>query len=168
MQEKNYITFYGYRCLQAELRNLIEHERPQVTEAVHWAAKNGDRSENGDYIYGKQRLRQIDRRIRFLTQRLECAERVDFSGHAGSDQIFFGACVGYEEVDVQTQEWQEREIRIVGVDETTLHAGAACVSWVSPIARLMLKARVGDVLRLRSPTGDKQIEIVSVRYPQTP
>jgi transcription elongation factor GreB len=160
---KNYITAEGYKRLQTELLQLIDVERPQVTEVVHWAAKNGDRSENGDYIYGKQRLRQIDRRIRFLTKRLEIAEVVDSHHHQGSEQIFFGAQVEYEEEDLSTGTIRTRCIRIVGIDEADTQQGQ--VSWVSPIARVLLKARVGDSLRLPSPAGEKLIEVCAVIYP---
>lgn len=168
---KNYITHEGYQRLQTELLYLMDEERPKVTEAVHWAAKNGDRSENGDYIYGKQRLRQIDRRIRFLTKRLEIAELVDPSVHAGSDQIFFGAQVEYEEEDVSTQQRQVRCIRIVGIDEVDAPSASLAehepkpVSWIAPIARTLLKAREGDSLSLMTPTGAKHIEVLAVRYP---
>ncbi len=163
---KNYITPEGYRRLQAELLQLIDVERPQVTEVVHWAAKNGDRSENGDYIYGKQRLRQIDRRIRFLTKRLEIAEVVDSAAHQGGEQIFFGAQVEYEEEDVSTGTMRTRSIRIVGIDEADTQQGQ--VSWISPIARVLLKARVGNTLRLPSPAGEKLIEVCAVTYPANP
>ena len=157
---KNYITPEGYARLQAELLQLIDVERPQVTEVVHWAAKNGDRSENGDYIYGKQRLRQIDRRIRFLSKRLEIAEVVDCRVHYGSEQIFFGAQVQYEEEDISAGTIRPRCVRIVGIDEADTQQGQ--VSWVSPIARVLLKARVGDSLRLPTPTGEKHIEVCTV------
>ncbi len=163
---KNYITPEGYKRLQTELLQLIDVERPQVTEVVHWAAKNGDRSENGDYIYGKQRLRQIDRRIRFLTKRLEIAEVVDCSAHAGSEKIFFGAQVEYEEVDVSTGTISPRCIRIVGIDEADTQQGQ--VSWIAPIARVLLKASEGDSLRLATPTGEKLIEVLTVTYPSSP
>jgi transcription elongation factor GreB len=133
---------------------------------VHWAAKNGDRSENGDYIYGKQRLRQIDRRIRFLTKRLEIAEVVDSSVHQGSEQIFFGAQVEYEEEDISAATIRPRCVRIVGIDEADTQQGQ--VSWVSPIARVLLKAREGDSLRLLTPTGEKRIEVFAVTYPCKP
>ena len=163
---KNYITPEGYKRLQSELLQLIDVERPQVTEVVHWAAKNGDRSENGDYIYGKQRLRQIDRRIRFLSKRLELAEVVDCRIHKGSEQIFFGAQVEYEEDDFSAGTMRTRCIRIVGIDEANSQQGQ--VSWVSPIARVLLKARVGDTLRLPSPSGEKSIEVCAVTYPENP
>ncbi|MFN4005616.1 MAG: transcription elongation factor GreB [Hylemonella sp.] len=155
---KNYITPAGYARLRAELKELIERERPQVVEVVHWAASNGDRSENGDYLYGKKRLREIDRRIRFLTKRLEIAEITDPSVHHGSDQVFFGATVTYAD-----GAGQERTVTIVGIDEADSAQGQ--VSWISPVARTLLKARVGDVLRLVTPAGVEEIEVLDVRYP---
>lgn len=155
---KNYITASGYARLRAEWMELIDVERPKVVEIVHWAASNGDRSENGDYIYGKKRLREIDRRIRFLTQRLEIAEVTDPSVHHGGDQIFFGATVAY----LDTAGTRTR-VTIRGVDEAD---SARCeVSWVSPIARTLLKARLGDVLQLVTPAGVEDIEVVQVDYP---
>jgi transcription elongation factor GreB len=156
---KNYITPQGYARLRAELLTLIDEERPKVVEVVHWAASNGDRSENGDYLYGKKRLREIDRRIRFLTKRLEIAEVVDPSLHAGSDQVFFGATVAYiDDEDV------ERTVTIMGVDEAdnSLHQ----ISWISPVARALLKAREGDEVSLQTPAGARTLEILSVRYPE--
>ena len=155
---KNYITPAGYAALRDELLALIDVERPKVVDTVHWAASNGDRSENGDYIYGKKRLREIDRRIRFLTQRLEIAVVTEPSLHFGNAQIFFGATVTY--VD---DTGQERTVKIVGIDEANSALGE--VSWVSPIARTLLKARVGDVLRLISPQRVAEIEVLDVRYP---
>lgn len=155
---KNYITPAGYARLRAELLDLMDNERPKVVEAVHWAAKNGDRSENGDYLYGKKRLREIDRRIRFLTRRLEIAEVTDPSLHHGGEQVFFGATVRY--VD---EEGTESTVTILGIDEAQSAQGQ--VSWVSPIARTLLKARVGDVLRLVTPAGAREIEVLSVDYP---
>ena len=143
---RNYITPAGYARLRAELMKLLDDERPKVVEVVHWAASNGDRSENGDYLYGKKRLREIDRRIRFLTKRLEIAEIADPSVHHGSDQVFFGATVTYA-----NQKGEERSITILGMDEVDNLAGE--VSWVSPVARALLKARVGDVLQLMTPGG---------------
>jgi transcription elongation factor GreB len=138
--------------------NLIDVERPKVVEVVHWAASNGDRSENGDYLYGKKRLREIDRRIRFLTKRLEIAEVTDPSVHHGSDQVFFGATVTYvDEAGV------ERTITILGIDEADSLQGQ--VSWVAPVARTLLKARVGDVLKLVTPAGVDEIEVLAVQYP---
>ena len=155
---KNYITPQGYARLRGELLELIDIERPKMVEVVHWAASNGDRSENGDYLYGKKRLREIDRRIRFLTKRLEIAEVVDPGLHAGRDQIFFGATVTYLE-DGET----EREVTIIGIDEADSAQGQ--ISWISPVARALLKARVGDEVQLPTPGGLRALEIVAVRYP---
>lgn len=155
---KNYITPLGYAKLRAELLDLIDNERPKVVDIVHWAASNGDRSENGDYIYGKKRLREIDRRIRFLTKRLEIAEVADPSLHHGHDQIFFGATVSYADAS-----GREQSITILGIDEAD--SSQAQVSWVSPIARTLLKAHVGDVLRLITPTGIDELEVLAVTYP---
>ncbi|PIT80424.1 transcription elongation factor GreB [Limnohabitans sp. JirII-29] len=155
---KNYITPQGYAVLRAELFDLMDNERPRMVEIVHWAASNGDRSENGDYHYGKKRLREIDRRIRFLTKRLEIAEVTDPSVHQGSDQVFFGATVTYiDEADV------ERTVTILGIDEADSLKGQ--VSWISPIARALLKAREGDVVKLVTPVGVQEVEVVEVRYP---
>ncbi|MDB5915323.1 MAG: greB [Ramlibacter sp.] len=156
---KNYITPQGYARLRDELLHLIDDERPKVVEVVHWAASNGDRSENGDYIYGKKRLREIDRRIRFLTKRLEIAEVTDPTRHHGSDQVFFGATVTYVEDDTG----QERTVTILGIDEAD--SAKAQVSWISPIARALLKAREGDVVKLVTPAGVKDVEILRVSYP---
>lgn len=158
---RNYITPAGYVRLREELRHLMDHERPQVVEVVHWAASNGDRSENGDYLYGKKRLREIDRRIRFLTKRLEMAEVTDPSHHHGSDQVFFGATVTYAELGGST-----RTVTIMGVDEAD--ALAHQVSWVSPIARTLLRSRVGDELKLLTPSGVIDIEVLEVHYPLPP
>jgi len=155
---KNYVTPAGYARLRDELLDLMDNERPKVVEAVHWAAKNGDRSENGDYLYGKKRLREIDRRIRFLTRRLEIAEITDPSAHHGGDQVFFGATVRYVDDD-----GLENSITILGIDEA--QSAQAEVSWVSPVARALLKARVGDVVPLLTPTGRRDIEVLSVAYP---
>lgn len=155
---KNYITRTGYERLRGELFTLVDEERPRVVEIVHWAASNGDRSENGDYLYGKKRLREIDRRIRFLTRRLEMAEVVDASLHHGSDQIFFGATVVFAD-----EGGEETEVTILGVDEAD--SARAQISWVSPVARALLKARVGDVVRLVLPVGSQALEILSVTYP---
>ncbi len=155
---KNYLTRAGYDRLRAELFQLIDEERPRIVDVVHWAAGNGDRSENGDYLYGKKRLREIDRRIRFLTKRLEIAEVVESSLHHGSDQVFFGATVRYADA-----EGRETTVTIVGVDEADSAQGQ--ISWVSPVARALLKARVGDVVRLMVPGGEQELEILSVDYP---
>ena len=155
---KNYITPQGYQRIREELLQLIDVERPEVVKVVHWAASNGDRSENGDYIYGKRRLREIDRRIRFLTKRLEIAEVTDPSLHHGNDQVFFGATVTYAEAD-----GTERTVTIMGIDEADALQGQ--VSWVSPIARTLLKSRVGDELKLVTPAGVIDIEVLDVQYP---
>jgi transcription elongation factor GreB len=155
---RNYITPAGYHRLRAELMSLLDVDRPKVVEAVSWAAKNGDRSENGDYIYGKKRLREIDRRIRFLTKRLDIAEVADPSAHHGSDQVFFGATVTF-----LTGQGVERTITIKGIDESdSLHGE---VSWTSPIARALLKARVGDEVQLVAPGGVERVEVLEVAYP---
>ena len=155
---KNYITPQGYARLRAELLALMDEERPKVVESVYWAASNGDRSENGDYIYGKKRLREIDRRIRFLTQRLEAAVVSDPSLHHGSDQVFFGVTVTYADAA-----GLERTVTIMGIDEAD--SAQAQVSWVSPIARTLLKAHVGDVLKLVTPAGVEEVEVLAVHYP---
>jgi len=155
---KNYITPQGYARLRSELLELMDVERPKVVEAVHWAAKNGDRSENGDYIYGKKRLREIDRRIRFLTKRLEVAEVTDPSVHHGSDQVFFGATVRYED-----ETGEARTVTIMGIDEAD--SAQSQVSWISPIARTLLKSREGDVVKLATPGGMHEIEVLAVSYP---
>ncbi len=154
---KNYITPEGYRRLRNELTALVNVERPEVVRTVSWAASNGDRSENGDYIYGKKRLREIDRRIRFLTKRLEVAEVVDASRRGATDQVFFGATVVYA-----TADGMHKDITIVGIDE--VDPARRRVSWISPIARAVLKAREGDTIEFRTPSGPETIEIVSVRY----
>ena len=155
---KNYITPAGYARLRAELKHLLEEERPRVVETVAWAASNGDRSENGDYLYGKKRLREIDRRIRFLTKRLECAEVVDPSAHYGKDQVFFGATVTYARAD-----GSEETVTILGIDEADSSRGQT--SWISPVARALLKAREGDEVRLVTPTGVQTLQVLAVRYP---
>ncbi len=156
---KNYITPRGFQALQDELRQLGRVERPKVVDIVSWAAGNGDRSENGDYLYGKKRLREIDRRIRFLLKRLEIAEIVDPALQKNRDQVFFGATVTYADA-----EDRERTVRIVGIDEADLERGE--VSWISPIARALLKAREGDLVELRTPAGPQTIEVVSIGYEQ--
>jgi len=155
---KNYITPAGYARLRAELMELIDTERPRMVEVVHWAASNGDRSENGDYHYGKKRLREIDRRIRFLTQRLEKAEVTDPSVHHGGDQVFFGATVRY-----LTEDGQSQCITITGIDEADSLAGQ--VSWISPVARALTKARVGEEVLLPTPKGVQMLEVQEVSYP---
>ena len=156
---RNYMTPQGYANLRAELFTLMDDERPKVVEIVHWAASNGDRSENGDYIYGKKRLREIDRRIRFLTKRLEIAEVTDPSAHHGKNQVFFGATVTYVE-----ENGDERTVTIRGIDEADSLKGE--VSWVSPIARTLLKSSTGDVLKLVTPQGWREIEVLNVTYPK--
>src|SRR5258706_5490382 len=153
---KNYITPAGFARLKAELARLVEVERPEVVKTVAWAASLGDRSENADYIYGKRRLREIDRRVRFLIKRLEAAEVVNSSGR-DTDQVFFGA-----RVKVRSQS-AERTITIVGIDEGD--AAQGYVSLISPIARALIKAREGDVVRLHTPAGEEQLEILEVNYP---
>ncbi|UEM20759.1 transcription elongation factor GreB [Skermanella mucosa] len=155
---KNYITPEGFQRLQDEFRQLMRVERPKTVEVVSWAAGNGDRSENGDYIYGKKRLREIDRRIRFLTKRMEAAQVVDPSAQKNRDRVFFGATVTYA-----NERDEERTVTIVGIDETDLDRGR--ISWISPVAKALLKARVGDVVDLRTPAGPEQIEVVAISYP---
>ena len=154
---KNYVTPAGYARLKAELKQLVEAERPEVVRTVAWAASNGDRSENGDYLYGKKRLREIDRRVRFLIKRLEGATVVDNSGR-DDEQVFFGA-----RVSVRSAGGEERTVTIVGADEVDAARGR--VSWHSPVARALLKARTGDVVRLQTPGGAEQLEILDVHYP---
>jgi transcription elongation factor GreB len=153
---KNYISPAGFARLEAELRELVEVERPEVVKTVAWAASNGDRSENGDYLYGKKRLREIDRRVRFLIKRLESAEVVHSSGR-DTDQVFFGARVKVK------SETEVRDITILGLDEVDPAHGI--VSWISPIARALIKAREGDTVTLRTPAGEEKLEILEVRYP---
>ena len=155
---KNYIPPGGYARLRAELFSLLDVERPKVVEVVSWAAKNGDRSENGDYLYGKKRLREIDRRIRFLTKRMDTAEIVDPSVHHGTDQVFFGATVQY-----QNQLGEEHTVTIVGIDELDPLHGK--ISWISPVARALTKAREGDMVTLQTPLGPEELEILAVDYP---
>jgi transcription elongation factor GreB len=153
---KNYMTPAGFARLKAELANLVEKERPEVVKVVSWTAALGDRSENADYIYGKRRLREIDRRVRFLIKRLESAEVVRSSGR-DTDQVFFGAAVKVRSKD------REREVTIVGVDEVDPAHGR--ISWMSPVAKALIKAREGDTVTVRAPGGDEKLEILEVRYP---
>ena len=155
---RNYITPGGYARLKDELDHLLWRERPHIVEVVHWAASNGDRSENGDYLYGKKRLREIDRRIRHLTRRLDIAEVADPSAHHGRDQVFFGATVTYADSG-----GQEHTVTIKGIDEVDNLQNQ--VSWVAPISRALLRSRVGDVVSLRTPSGVQEIDVLNVQYP---
>jgi transcription elongation factor GreB len=155
---KNYMTPAGYRRMRNELLHLIDEARPEVVKLVSWAASNGDRSENGDYIYGKRRLREIDRRIRFLTKRIDLAEIVNSSRQENTDQVFFGATVEYA-----TEDGETHAVKIVGVDEVNLDEGH--VSWISPIARALLKSKIGDQVTLHTPAGPQAIDVLDVSYP---
>ncbi len=155
---RNYMTPQGYRRLREELLRLLDVERPRMVEVVSWAASNGDRSENGDYLYGKKRLREIDRRIRFLTRRLDIAEVADPSAHHGKDQVFFGATVTYA-----NGRGEQRTITIKGIDEADALAGE--VSWVAPIARALIRARAGDEVQVPTPGGVELVEVLEVAYP---
>jgi len=157
---RNYMTPGGFARLSAELERLVQKERPELVATVAWAASNGDRSENGDYIYGKKRLREIDRRIRFLIKRLDAAEVVDPAAPRDDelgDQVFFGATV-----DVRNARGEKRTLSIVGVDEIDTARGY--ISWVSPMARALIKAREGDSVTLQTPGGTEELEIAAVRY----
>jgi transcription elongation factor GreB len=154
---RNYITPAGLQRLKDELRQLTRVERPKVVEIVHWAAGNGDRSENGDYIYGKKRLREIDRRTRHLLKRIEIAEPVDLAQQKNREQVFFGATVTYADKDDK-----EHTVRIVGIDEVQHEKGE--ISWISPLARALLKARVGDTVEVRTPHGGEPVEVVDIKY----
>ena len=154
---KNYITPAGHARLKDELEHLVKRERPHVVEIVAWAASNGDRSENGDYIYGKRRLREIDRRIRFLTKRLDIAEVVDPLRQGDNDQVFFGA-----QVTIADSGGEENTYTIVGVDEADVMRGR--ISWISPLARALIKSREGDSIRFQSPVGIREIDILAVVY----
>jgi transcription elongation factor GreB len=156
---RNYMTPGGFARLKEELDHLVATERPALVATVAWAASNGDRSENGDYLYGKKRLREIDRRIRFLVKRLDAAEVVDPESRArdGADQVFFGATVEYA-----TKGGERRTISIVGIDETDTARGY--VSWISPVARALTRSREGDVVSLRTPAGADELEVLEVRY----
>jgi transcription elongation factor GreB len=154
---KNYITPGGYRRLLEEFEQLWKVERPELVKVIHWAASNGDRSENGDYIYGKKRLREIDRRIRFLSKRLEHSEVIDPAQRGDCDQVFFGATV-----TVGNQAGEEKTYSIVGLDEVDVGRGR--ISWISPLAKALLKAREGDVVTLRTPGGVEELDVVEIRY----
>ncbi|MET1026444.1 MAG: transcription elongation factor GreB [Dongiaceae bacterium] len=155
---KNYITPDGLTRLKTERQKLWTVDRPEIVRVVEWAAGNGDRSENGDYIYGKKRLREIDRRLRFLDKRLANAEAVDPTRQTRRDQVFFGATVTYAREDDT-----EETVTIVGIDETD--AGPGCISWISPVARALMKARIGDTVKVRTPAGLEVLEIVAISYP---
>ncbi len=154
---KNYMTPAGYARLEAEFNQLWRVDRPRLVETISWAASNGDRSENGDYIYGKKRLREVDRRIRFLSKRLEHAEVVDPAARDQTDQVFFGATV-----TVSDENGGESTYAIVGIDEAD--AGRGRIAWISPMARALLKAREGDTVSVQTPDGRRELEIVEVRY----
>lgn len=154
---KNYMTPNGFTMLQTELRNLVSHERPEIVKVVSWAASNGDRSENGDYIYGKKRLREIDRRIRYLTKRLESAQIVDPKLQVGLTQVFFGATVQYI-----NENGESHSVKIVGLDEADINAGK--ISWVSPLAKTLLKARVGDSRTLRVGDEEYNLTVTNISY----
>jgi transcription elongation factor GreB len=156
---KNYMTPAGYRRLKEEALHLLDKERPELVKVITWAASNGDRSENADYIYGKRRLREIDRRIRFLTRRLDNAEVVDPATREPTDQVFFGATV-----TVSDDDGNEKTYAIVGIDEADVSRGR--ISWISPLARQLLKAREGDTVTIHTPGGDEVLEIVEVAYRQ--
>ncbi len=157
---RNYITVTGYRRLREELGHLVRVERPNLVQVVSWAASNGDRSENGDYIYGKKRLREIDRRIRYVTKRIESAVVVDPAEQENTEQVFFGASVSLADAD------GEATYQIVGVDEAD--AGRGLISWISPLARALIKAREGDVVRFQSPLGPRELEVIAIRYLSPP
>ena len=154
---KNYITPAGFKRVKDEALHLLDKERPELVKVIHWAASNGDRSENADYIYGKRRLREIDRRIRFLTKRLDAAVVVDPASREDTDQVFFGATV-----TVMSRDGTEKTYSIVGIDETDLSRGR--ISWISPLAKALIKARDGDTVIVRTPGGDEALEIVGVEY----
>ena len=154
---KNYITPAGFKRLKDEALQLLDKERPELVKVIHWAASNGDRSENADYIYGKRRLREIDRRIRFLTKRMDAAVVVDPAAREASDQVFFGATV-----TVMDEGGAEKTYSIVGIDETDISLGR--ISWISPLARALIKAHEGETITVKTPGGDERLEIVQVEY----
>lgn len=154
---KNYMTPGGFAAMQAELKHLLYGERPKIVETVSWAAGNGDRSENGDYIYGKKRLREIDRRVRYLGKRLESAEVVDPEKQSALKQVFFGATVTYVRADDS-----EHTVTLVGIDEIDVERGR--ISWISPIARALMKAKVGDTVEVKTPSGSEAIEVIAISY----
>lgn len=154
---KNYMTPFGYEMLRDELRQLLRVERPKIVEIVSWAAGNGDRSENGDYIYGKRRLREIDRRMRYLTKQIETASVVDPKQQQALTQVFFGATIKYLQ-----QDNTENTVKIVGIDEANLEKNK--ISWISPIAQALLKARVDDSIKVKTPSGIEIIKIIHIEY----
>jgi transcription elongation factor GreB len=154
---KNYITPAGFKRLKDEALHLLDKERPELVKVIHWAASNGDRSENADYIYGKRRLREIDRRIRFLTKRMDVAVVVDPAAREDTDQVFFGATV-----TLVGRDGTEKTYSIVGIDETDLSRGR--ISWISPLAKALIKARDGDTVVVKTPGGEEKLEITSVEY----
>ncbi len=156
---RNYMTPAGYAALRDELSHLMNQERPAIVQIVSWAASNGDRSENGDYLYGKKRLREIDRRMRFLTKRLDIAEVVDPAQQPNRDQVFFGATVVYCD-----KKGEEHTVTIVGMDEADPLHGK--ISWISPVARALIKSREGDSVTLQTPAGQDELEVLEVRYPE--
>lgn len=154
---KNYVTPFGFTALQEELRLLLSEERPKVVETVSWAASNGDRSENGDYIYGKKRLREIDRRVRYLAKRIQHAEIVDPKRQKNLAQIYFGATVTYLE-----EGQNKKQVKLVGIDEADLSKGK--ISWLSPVAKALLKAGIGDIVEVETPAGVKTLEVIAIHY----
>jgi transcription elongation factor GreB len=154
---KNYVTPFGFAALQNELQQLLYKERPKVVETVRWAAGNGDRSENGDYIYGKKRLREIDRRVRYLSKRIDSAQVVDPVLQQHLTKVFFGATVTYAEAD-----GSKATVKLVGIDEADLAVGK--ISWISPIAKAFLKSEVGDTIKLRTPKGVKILTVLDIKY----
>jgi transcription elongation factor GreB len=154
---KNYITPAGFKRLKDEALHLLDKERPELVKVIQWAASNGDRSENADYIYGKRRLREIDRRIRFLTKRLDAAVVVDPAAREDTDQVFFGATV-----TVLDQDGAEKTYSILGIDEADVSRGR--ISWISPLAKALIKAREGDTVTVRTPGGNESLEIVGIEY----
>lgn len=154
---KNYVTPFGLDALQTELRHLLQDERPKLVETVSWAVKNGDRSENGDYLYGKRRLREIDRRLRYLTKRLETAKVVDPAQQKNLTKVFFGAMVTYED-----QHGKQMTVKLVGVDEANFAEGK--ISWNSPVAKALLKSEVGDYVKLSMPDKQLILKILAIKY----
>jgi len=157
-EARNYMTPGGFAVLQDELRRLLRDERPKIVEIVAWAAGNGDRSENGDYLYGKKRLREIDRRVRYLQKRLESAEVIDPRRQQNLDRVFFGAMVTYARKD-----GREHAVALVGPDEADLSQGK--ISWLSPVAKALMKSQVGDTVALRTSSGSETLEVLSISYP---